>query len=173
MAIYFPAPPDGRALKFLFLGVAAASQMRWSALSQNTILIPEKLGNCVLPPCLYHVQRSDWTIVGELKIVRSCSRGTIMQGLQGQGNWKLGCFSLQCFGQAGTGSVAYSYTHGTLKLELKSSNCSIPRTHSLAFPSYKWTRQGKIRYSLCRNKLFPLNNKFTNDGRVCADHCQK
>ena len=59
LILWFPSPPDGRALKFLFLGVAAASQMRWSALSQNTILIPEKLGNCVLPPCLYYVQRSD------------------------------------------------------------------------------------------------------------------
>ena len=41
----FPSSsPDGRALKFLFLGVAP-SQMRWtwSALSQNTILISEKL----------------------------------------------------------------------------------------------------------------------------------
>ena len=49
MAICFSlSSPDGRALKFLFWGVAAF-QMRWSALSQNTILISEKLENCALP----------------------------------------------------------------------------------------------------------------------------
>ena len=44
-------PPGGRALKFLFLGVAA-SQMRWSALSGNTILISEKPENCAFDSLL-------------------------------------------------------------------------------------------------------------------------
>ena len=67
---------------------------------------------------------------------------------------KQGCLAVQCFGQVGTGSVAYGSTHGTWKptapknWDWKSGNCS------LAFPTRvvngQDTQQDLLRF---RNQL--------------------